>query len=226
MHIKINKKIKTLFLGNPLVYNRFMEIKNKTIILASASPRRLAILRDHGIEPVVHPADIEEIIPEYEDVHEVPSFIASSKATSVLRECESTDGIIIAADTIVYLGDPKGQGEIMGKPTDPEDGFRMLSMLRDRTHLVITGVCLIDIATGTRRVFTETTYVTFTPIPDDELVSYLETPEAYDKAGGYAIQGTFSKYIKSFDGSYDNVVGFPWERVYKEINILQEELSK
>jgi septum formation protein len=90
--------------------------------------------------------------------------------------------------------------------------------------MVITGVCLIDIASGKERVFSETTSVTFTDISDVDLKSYLRTPEAYDKAGGYAIQGTFAKYIKSFDGSYENVVGFPWERIKKEINILQEEL--
>jgi septum formation protein len=112
----------------------------------------------------------------------------------------------------------------MGKPADEEDGFRMLSELRGRTHMVITGVCLIDIASGKERVFSETTSVTFTDISDVDLKSYLRTPEAYDKAGGYAIQGTFAKYIKSFDGSYENVVGFPWERIKKEIIILQEEL--
>ncbi len=224
MHKKINKKIKTLQRADFLVYNGYMNNNDCTIILASASPRRLDIMREHGIEPLVHPADIEEVIPAYRDVHEVPSSIARQKARKVLEDKVSGHGIIIAADTIVYLGDPLGQGEIMGKPADPEEGFRMICELRDTTHLVITGVCIIDIASGKERVFTETTSVTFTPIPDDEIRAYLETPEAYDKAGGYAIQGTFSKYIKSFDGSYENVVGFPWERIYKEINILQEEL--
>ena len=181
-------------------------------------------MRDHGIDPIVYPADIDEKIPAYTDVHQVPSSIASQKARAVFEEKAFSDGIIIGADTIVYLGDPEGPGEIMGKPADEKDGFRMLSELRGRTHLVITGVCLIDTASGKERVFSETTSVTFTDISDEDLKSYLRTPEAYDKAGGYAIQGTFSKYIKSFDGSYENVVGFPWERIKKEINILQEEL--
>lgn len=207
-----------------MVYNRCMDNNEKTIILASASPRRLEIMRDHGIDPIVHPADIDEKIPAYTDVHQVPSSIASQKARAVFEEKAFSDGIIIGADTIVYLGDPEGPGEIMGKPADEEDGFRMLSELRGRTHMVITGVCLIDIASGKERVFSETTSVNFTDISDVDLKSYLRTPEAYDKAGGYAIQGTFAKYIKSFDGSYENVVGFPWERIKKEINILQEEL--
>jgi len=207
-----------------LVYNQAMDNKGTAIILASASPRRLEILRDHGIDPIVHPADIDEKIPAYTDVHQVPSSIAFQKARSVFEEKVFSDGIIIGADTIVYLGDPQGAGEIMGKPADADEGFRMLSELRGRTHLVITGVCLIDVATGKERIFSETTSVTFSDISDGDLISYLGTPEAYDKAGGYAIQGTFSKYIKSFDGSYENVVGFPWERIKKEIIILQEEL--
>lgn len=207
-----------------MVYNGDMNGKDTTIILASASPRRLEILRDHGIEPLVHPALIDEVIPPYTDVHQVPSSIATQKARNVLSDTSLSSGIIIGADTIVYLGDPKGDGEIMGKPADPDEGFRMLSKLRGNTHLVITGVCLIDIGSGKERIFSETTSVTFTDISDEDLRSYLSTPEAYDKAGGYAIQGYFSRYIKSFDGSYENVVGFPWERIKKEIIILQEEL--
>ena len=130
-----------------------MNNKGTAIILASASPRRLEILRDHGIDPIVHPADIDEKIPAYTDVHQVPSSIASQKARSVFEEKVFSDGIIIGADTIVYLGDPQGAGEIMGKPADADEGFRMLSELRGRTHLVITGVCLIDVATGKERIF-------------------------------------------------------------------------
>lgn len=198
---------------------------NKPIILASGSPRRLEIIKAHGIEPIVHPADIEETVPEYSNITEVPSSIALKKASAVYAQTGLKDGIIIGADTIVYLGDPDKHGEIMGKPLDHEDGFRMLSSLRNRTHYVITGVCLIDIATGTERVFSETTAVTFGDYSDEELDAYLDTPEAYDKAGGYAIQGTFGKYVTSTDGSYDNVVGFPWERIEKEIIKMQEVLS-
>jgi septum formation protein len=94
----------------------------------------------------------------------------------------------------------------------------MLASLRNRHHYVITGVCLIDIASGRRHSFNEVTKVTFTDISDRELLEYLSTDEAYDKAGGYAIQGTFGKYVESFEGSYDNVVGFPWKRIKYEID--------
>ncbi len=197
---------------------------NKKIILASGSPRRIEIMHQHGFDPVVHPADVDENIPSYRNVREVPMYLALKKALHVLMETAEDDGIIIAADTIVYNGDPWGDGEIMGKPADPDDGFRMLSELRGGHHLVITGVCLVDIRHGIKKVFCDTTEVWFTDYSDEELRAYLETPEAYDKAGGYAIQGTFGKYISKIDGSYDNVIGFPWTKIQYELNLLQEVL--
>ena len=110
----------------------------------------------------------------------------------------------------------------MGKPHDPEDGFRMLTELRNDWHLVITGVCLIDTFSGIKKVFSDTTEVYFGDYSDEELLSYLDTPEAYDKAGGYAIQGTFGKYVTKFEGSYENVIGFPWELIEKNLLLLQE----
>ena len=205
-----------------MVYNIFMEI-NKPIILASGSPRRLDIMRKHGIEPIVMPADVEEIIPDNKTPCEIPVCLAELKAEAVCQSPDTVNGLIISADTIVYLGDLNGGGEIMGKPADPEDGFRMLSSLRNRSHYVITGVCLMDASSGKHHTFSEVTSVTFGNISDDELRDYLATDEPYDKAGGYAIQGTFGKYVESFEGSYDNVIGFPWERIKYEIdNFIKE----
>ena len=192
---------------------------NKPIILASGSPRRLEILRAHGIEPVVCPADVLETVPEYANISEVPEYLAEKKAVRVAEKTDA-DALIIGADTIVYQGDPEGEGVIMGKPRDPDEGFEMLSSLRDSSHYVITGVCVIDNLTGRKKVFSETTEVTFSDYSDEELRAYLDTPEAYDKAGGYAIQGTFGKYVKSFTGSYENVIGFPWDRIEREIELL------
>ena len=194
-----------------------MEI-NRPVILASGSPRRLDIMRAHGIEPTVIPADVDETVPEHTLPGDIPVYLAELKAKTVYEECGLTDGLIIGADTIVYLGSLDGNGRIMGKPRDPEEGFEMLSALRNRSHYVITGVCLIDISDGRILSFSEITRVTFSDISDEELRDYLATDEAYDKAGGYAIQGTFGKYVSSYEGSYENVIGFPWERIKKEID--------
>ena len=153
------------------------------------------MMRSHGYDPLVCPADIEENIPEYRNIREVPMYLALKKALWVLEKSGSEEGIIIAADTVVYHGDPEGDGVIMGKPCDFDEGFHMLTSLRNDVHLVITGVCLIDIGSGIKKVFSDTTLVRFGYYSDQELTEYLNTPEAYDKAGGYAIQGTFGKYV-------------------------------
>ena len=202
-----------------MIYNGSMNY-NKPVILASGSPRRLEILRDKGIEPIVCPSDIEEVIPCFSDVSEIPAYLAELKAGDVFKNTEFEDGVIIGADTIVCLDKPGGESRIMGKPADFEEGFEMLSALRDKTHRVITGVCMIDVSTGFRKVFTDTTFVTFGYYSDEELREYLLTDEAYDKAGAYAIQGTFGKYISRIEGSYYNVMGFPWEKIEKELLTL------
>ena len=219
-------------------------MKFDKIILASKSPRRLEILRKHGIEPIVRPADISEEVGDYDDITEVPRAIATKKASYVLNDAlenHESSGIIIAADTIVYLpfealpslgtsnadaftaikaGPAKGI--IMGKPESPSDGFEMLKALSGKTHLVITGVCIADIKASKTHSFSETTEVTFEELDDEMLKEYLATDEPYDKAGAYAIQGTLGKYVKEIHGDYENVVGLPWERIEREM----EDLSK
>ena len=191
-------------------------MKEKKIVLASASPRRIEMMRSHGLEPIVCPADIEENLPLVDGMKETVMFLAFKKAKAV--ESFNADipkgSIIIAADTVVY------KDEIMGKPVDFEDGFNMLSKLRNTYHYVTTGVALVEAGCENARVFAEVTKVYFKDYSDEELRSYLETDEAYDKAGAYAIQGYFAKHIEKFEGDYDNVVGFPWTKIKEEIKKL------
>ena len=191
-------------------------MKEKKFVLASASPRRIEMMRSHGLEPIVCPADIEENLPLVDGMKETVMFLALKKAKAV----ESSNAnipkgsIIIAADTVVY------KDEIMGKPIDFEDGFNMLSKLRNTYHYVTTGVALVEAGCENARVFAEVTKVYFKDYSDEELRAYLETDEAYDKAGAYAIQGYFAKHIEKFEGDYDNVVGFPWTRIEEEVKKL------
>lgn len=191
-------------------------MKEKNFVLASASPRRIEMMRSHGLEPIVCPADIEENLPLVDGMKETVMFLALKKAKAV----ESSNAnipkgsIIIAADTVVY------KDEIMGKPIDFEDGFNMLSKLRNTYHYVTTGVALVEAGCENARVFAEVTKVYFKDYSDEELRAYLETDEAYDKAGAYAIQGYFAKHIEKFEGDYDNVVGFPWTRIEEEVKKL------
>lgn len=211
-------------------------LKNKKIILASGSPRRIEMMRAHGIEPLVMPAQIEENLPPIHGMCETVMFLSLKKAQDVagrlnnLSEGCREDGIdadsstdtngsiVIAADTIVYK-----DGEIMGKPADRDDAFRMLDKLRNDFHYVVTGVALLAAGRQLTRVFAEITRVYFKDYSDEELSEYLDGDEAYDKAGAYAIQGYFSKHIDHIEGSYENVIGFPWERIEDEIIKMEEE---
>ena len=201
--------------------------QNKKIVLASGSPRRIEMMRTRGIEPLVMPADIEENLPKVHGMCETVMFLALKKAQDVaqqlssLPDCTEKPGegsIIIAADTIVYK-----DGEIMGKPADRDDAYRMLDKLRKDFHNVVTGVALLSYGRQLTRVFAEVTKVYFKDYPDSELEAYLDTDEAYDKAGAYAIQGYFAKHIDHIEGSYENVIGFPWERIEKEILKMEEK---
>ena len=197
------------------------------IILASGSPRRIEIMRRQGYEPLIMPSSVDENLPLHGGMKETAMFLAVKKARDVelryLDTPQNPDGtsddrppVIIAADTIVFY-----DGEVMGKPVDKEDGFRMLSALRGQVHYVVTGVALVEAGAQNTRIFTEITKVYFTDYTDEELLAYLDTDEAYDKAGGYAIQGHFAKYVDHFDGSYDNVVGFPWDRIETELTYFE-----
>lgn len=190
-------------------------MKEKNFVLASASPRRIEMMRAHRLEPKVCPADITENLPLVDGMKETVMFLALKKAKAVEKSSNIEKGsIIIAADTVVY------KDEIMGKPADFDDAFQMLSKLRNTWHYVTTGVALVTAGEEKTRVFAEVTKVYFKDYSDEELRDYLATDEAYDKAGAYAIQGYFAKYIEKFEGDYDNVVGFPWARIEEEIKKL------
>ncbi len=200
--------------------------RERKYILASGSPRRIEMMRAKGLDPIIMPADIEENMPLKSGMTETVMFLALKKAAAVeeawLKEhppveageadAPQTPHIIIAADTIVWH-----DGEIMGKPQDFNDAFRMLSKLRNTFHYVVTGVALSEVGKPHKKVFCEVTKVFFTDYSDRELTAYLQTDEAYDKAGAYAIQGQFAKYVHHIEGDFNTVVGFPWDRIELEL---------
>ena len=121
------------------------------------------------------------------------------------------EGVILSADTMVVL-----DGTPMGKPQDEADAFRILSLLRGKTHTVCSGACLCDLASGRRLLFSEDTAVTFMDYTDEDIRAYIATGEPMDKAGAYAIQGGFAPYVTHTQGPLDNVIGFPYAAI-KEI---------
>jgi len=170
------------------------------LVLASASPRRLDLLRSAGFDPEVRPADLDESVRPGEDPAGYVVRLAVGKARAVARPGE----VVLGADTAVVLG-----AAILGKPADLDDARRMLRALAGRTHLVCTGVAVV--VAGVARSAVVTTEVAFGPVPDDALEAWLAAGEALDKAGGYGVQGVAGAFGVGVRGSLTNVIGLPLE---------------
>lgn len=186
----------------------------KKIILASSSPRRIDMMKKNGYDPEIRPSDIDETLPEGIGMKEAVMFLALKKALDVESRCtfpEDEGKLIIAADTVVY------KNEILGKPKDRNDAWNMLNKIKNTLHEVATGVAIIEVGKFNKKVFCDVTKVFCKDFSDEELNAYLDTDEPYDKAGAYAIQGIFSKHIDHYEGSFDTVVGFPWDLIEKEL---------
>ena len=181
------------------------------IILASNSPRRKELLAGLGVKFDVRLiADIDETYPDNIKSHDVAEYIAKKKAYAYKQSIASNE-LIITADTIVILGD-----EIFGKPLNADDAYAMLQKLSGKTHQVITGVCLLT--KNEQRVFRVTTDVTFKELEMEEIKYYVDNYKPFDKAGAYGIQEWIGYIgVTSLNGSYFNVVGFPVQRIYTEL---------
>lgn len=184
-----------------------------TLILASGSPRRRALLEDLDLAPLIRPADIDETPHDGEAAASYVERLAVEKGRAV--DAEPTD-VVISADTIVVLG-----GELLGKPTDGAHASAMLRSLSGRTHEVMTGVAIRH--AGDVRSFVETTVVRFAKLTDDEIAWYVATGEPDDKAGAYAMQGRGGLFVTSIDGSYDNVIGLPRHALLAHARMLGVE---
>lgn len=156
------------------------------------------------------PGNINEKQLEGEDPIAYVSRIAKSKAQKVWDRCkgENTPFWVLAADTVVVL-----ENEILGKPSDKGEARRMLEMLQDRAHDVITGICLMHWQKGELCLEVVRTRVWMRRIEGKEIEEYIRSGEPFDKAGGYAIQGLAGRFVRKISGSYTNVVGLPVERL-------------
>ena len=196
----------------------------RKIILASSSPRRIEMMRNCGFDPAIKPADVDETLPEGISMKDAVMFLALKKALAVEKEYLEENGapdtenapLIIAADTVVY----KDGFGIMGKPSDRDDARRMIKAISGTSHQVATGSALIVPGQTKRRVLFDVTEVFVRAMKDEEIEEYLDTDEPYDKAGAYAIQGIFGKYIEKYEGDFNTVVGFPIDHILKEAEKL------
>ena len=178
------------------------------IILASASPRRAEILRTVGWPFETLPVNIDESRQPDEDAVAYVTRLAREKAQAAAAQAQHIN--IVAADTTVVIDD-----HILEKPLDFEDAKRMLRLLNNRWHQVLTGVALFDVTTSAMKIARERTEVKFAAMSDEEIDWYVKTGEPLDKAGAYAIQGLGSRFIEEIRGDYFNVVGLPVRLLYE-----------
>jgi septum formation protein len=174
------------------------------LLLASASPRRIRLLREAGFNPEVLSSQIVETRADFLTPAEAALFNAIRKGMAIALE--HPDEIVLSADTIVTL-----DGSVFGKPADLEEAFQMLKRLIGKTHEVITAVAVMHLNNKRTRVGTERTAVKFRSLSDAEIREYLEIVEPLDKAGAYAAQESPDRIIESVTGSFSNVVGLPME---------------
>ena len=177
-------------------------------ILASKSPRRKQLMESLGIPFEIIVADIDETIDENNNLRKEIEKLSFLKAQKVFND--NSDALVIGADTIVVVNDT-----VLGKPKNEDDAFRMLKMLQNNKHEVITGVSILS--KDRNETFSTVSEVFFSPMSDEEIKDYIKTKEPMDKAGAYAIQGIGSKFIKGISGDYYSIMGFPVNEIYNRL---------
>ena len=188
-------------------------MRSAAIVLASGSPRRKQLLEQIDLEFLVIPSQVHEDFDLDLSPEKFVEHYAKEKAKDIAKA--HPDKWIIGADTIVVLN-----AEILGKPKDREDSFRMLKMLSGNTHQVFTGVSIQQSKMQVSDTFHEYTNVTFNTL-DDMLISYyIDTYKPFDKAGSYGIQDWFSVCVNHIDGCFYNVMGFPLSMFYSRFSAL------
>jgi len=194
---------------------------NRTIILASASPRRKEILEKTGLKFKVDESSYEEETDSGLNPHELARFLSREKARDVAGR--HRNALVISADTIIVL-----RNRLFGKPRNEEQAREILKALSGKTHSVITGFTIIDTATKKEMSRSIESRVFFKRLNADEIDAYIRSGEPFDKAGAYGIQGLGAVLIKRIEGDFFNVMGLPLHALAGSlkkfgINILSEK---
>lgn len=174
----------------------------KTIILASASPRRRELLKKLGLHFKVEPSNYEERLYPGLPPHELAKSLSLEKARAVARNHKNA--LVIAADTFIVF-----EGRVLGKPGTEAEACQMLEKLSGKSHTVITGFTIIDTESGRTVSKAVETAVHLKKLTSDEIDTYVKTKEPLDKAGGYAIQELGAVIVDRIEGDYFNIIGLP-----------------
>lgn len=187
---------------------------NKSLILASASPRRQELLKSAGLDFKIIPAHVNENYLAEESPREHVRRLSRDKAMVVARRYP--DAFVLGADTIVVI-----DGIILGKPKNKAQAKKMLGKLSGREHKVFTGFTIVHMVLKVHQTKVVQSAVRFKTIRPEEMAWYIACNEPYDKAGGYALQGRGACFIRSIRGSYTNVIGLPLCEVLETLKKLK-----
>ena len=183
------------------------------LILASQSPRRSDILKEWGYEFRSFPVEISEIPNKNLSLKEQICDLARQKAEAAaerLKDLKSEKKLILSADTMVLF-----ENQVLGKPDSKDKAIETLGHLSGSKHEVVTAFCLWDLYNSQFETDFEVSYVEFHKLEKKQILDYVETGEPMDKAGSYGIQGEARKFVKSYSGSFENIVGLPIQKIEK-----------
>lgn len=191
--------------------------KDRGIVLASGSPRRLELCEKVGFDPVVEVSDVPEAIRPGETPEKYTRRLAHEKAADVARRLGDRDGPnwVLAADTVVVL-----DGDVLEKPADADEAVVMLLRLSGREHVVITSFCWLSRDSGEFRVESVPADVRFRTIDENRARRYAATGEPLDKAGAYGIQDLGGVFVDHIEGSFFTIVGLPIAEVVEALDQL------
>jgi septum formation protein len=188
-----------------------MSLDNRSLVLASKSPRRQHLLKELGLSFEIRTKDTDESFPDDLQAEAIPLFLAHKKAQALLPGLKPKE-VLIAADTIVWINN-----QVLNKPNDHADAVRMLRLLSGRMHQVFTGVCLASLDKTV--TFYAETKVYFKELTNDEIEHYILHSKPFDKAGAYGAQDWIGLVgVKRIEGTYFNVMGLPMFELYAELN--------
>jgi septum formation protein len=189
------------------------------LMLASRSPRRVELMREWGYQFSIDPADIDEDnVPSGLNSAELAKHLALAKASAVAPK--HPDSVVIGSDTVVFV-----RGEFLAKPVDADDARRMMRMLSDSRHEVVTGVALVHHASGQQLVESDITYIDFRQITEAEIEQHIASNNWQGKAGGYGLQHK-DPFVTQIEGEPTNVVGLPMPMLRVMLSSFAARLSK
>jgi septum formation protein len=179
-----------------------LSVTSRPLVLASASPARLRLLREAGFDPVVRVSGVDESAVAEDDPWVLVRDLATRKATAVAESYDDESAIVVGCDSMLVL-----DGDVLGKPADAAEATARWRRMRGRTGVLLTGHCVTEV--GTRRVASEVadTVVRFGTPSDDEIAAYVATGEPLHVAGAFTIDGRSAVFVDGIDGDPSNVVG-------------------